>query len=159
LRAIGQIKPLPNIGIRFVASKLRERVQAMPNAMKLSLVGLAAILGIFAAIGSAMAELRVISSTAPGVKADAAFPDSAVFDVPAGAKIKFLKTPANSTHEIAGPYKGTLEAYKPASCGWVDWASGKCNGGSSDQPGATRAAPVAGGTRSLSRPTPAQPGN
>jgi hypothetical protein len=132
----------------------------MRNALKVRLPGPAAALLISAAFsGVAMADLRVIESTVPAVAAGASFPDGAVFDVPKGKKIKFLKTPANSTHEIEGPYNGTLGAYEPA-CSWIDWASGKCSRSGDREgatPGGTRSAPVPGATRGLSRQQPAQP--
>jgi len=129
----------------------------MRNALSACLFGLAAMLAFAGFNGPALADLRVIDSNMPGVAIDTAFPDNAVFDVPAGRKLKFLKTPANSTHEIAGPYKGTLDAYTPA-CSWVDWAMGKCSR-STDQTGGTRSAPVPGATRGLMKPPPAQSGN
>jgi len=126
-------------------------------ALKTQFLGVAGVMAAIVLGGPAAAELRVTESTVPGIAIDASFPDNAVFDVPAGKKLKFLKTPVNSTHEMSGPYKGTLDAYTPA-CGWIDWATGKCSR-PSDQAGATRAAPVPGGTRSLRPPSTApQPG-
>jgi hypothetical protein len=98
----------------------------------------------------AHADLYVVESTAPGIERDAAFPDGAIFDVPAGKKIRLLKKPENSTHEIVGPYKGALDAYKP-HCGMWERFIGKCsqeqqNSDSSD------VAPVTGATRSLGAP-------
>ncbi len=99
--------------------------------------------------GAARAELRVLESTVPGIASDAFFADEAIFDVPAGKKIKFLK--GSATYEIVGPYKGALANYKPG-CGWWAWAKGEC-ARNADAAGATRgAAPVAGATRGLSLP-------
>ncbi len=77
--------------------------------------------------GAALAELRVVELTVPSIAADAVFADGAVFDLATGQKLKLLKTPGNSTHDIAGPYKGTLDAYQPA-CGWMEKLRGKCGG-------------------------------
>ena len=109
----------------------------------IGIAGLSATVWLGASSESARAELRVMESNATGVEIDAAFADDATFDVPAGAKIKLLKSPANTTHEIAGPYKGTLDAYQPA-CGMWDRVTGKCSpnnsatGGSRSISGATR---------------------
>jgi len=136
----------------------------MRNALSIRLRGAATAMLVSAAFsGAAVADLRVIESNVPSIATGASFPDGATFDVPKGKKIKLLKTPANSTHEIEGPYKGTLSAYEPP-CSWIDWVSGKCSrsgdrAATGDQEGATRSAPVPGATRSLSRPQPAPPGN
>jgi hypothetical protein len=115
------------------------------------IAGLAAAGWLGASSEAARAELRVMESTAPGISVDAVFPDAADFDVPAGKKIKLLKTPANTTHDIAGPYKGTLETYKPG-CGMWDRFTGKCSQ-NTDVVGGTRSiAPVSGGTRGLTIP-------
>ena len=120
----------------------------MRKGWLVSIAAVAAAGWLGASIGAARAELRVMKSTVPGIEADAAFPDDAAFDVPAGKKLKLLKSPANSTHDIAGPYKGTLDAYKPA-CGVWDRVTGKCSQ-NSDAVGATRGiAPVPGATRGL----------
>ena len=109
------------------------------------IAGAAAAVLLGATAGAALAELRVIESTVPSIGADAVFQDGAVFDVAAGQKLKFLKTPANSTHDIAGPYKGTLDAYKPA-CGWMEKLKGSCGGQNTDVEGGTRSVkPVMGG--------------
>ena len=116
------------------------------------IAGAAAAVWLGATAGGALAELRVIESTVPSIGADAVFQDGAVFDVAAGQKLRFLKTPANSTHDIAGPYKGTLDAYKPA-CGWMEKLKGSCGGQNTDAEGGTRGVkPVMGGTRSIAVP-------
>jgi hypothetical protein len=115
------------------------------------IAGAAAAVLLGTTAGAALAELRVIESTVPSIGADAVFQDSTVFDVAAGQKLKFLKTPANSTHDIAGPYKGTLDAYKPA-CGWMEKLRGSC-GQNTDVEGGTRSVkPVMGGSRSIAVP-------
>ncbi len=102
--------------------------------------------------GAARAELRVVESTVPGISKNAVFPDGATFDVPAGRKVKFLKTPGNTTHEITGPYQGSLADYKPG-CGWWDWARRRCGDRSGNVEGGTRdAAPVPGATRGFRQP-------
>ncbi len=116
------------------------------------IAGTVAAVWLGAPLGAALAELRVVDSTAPGIAADAVFADGAVFDLAAGQKLKLLKTPGNSTHDIAGPYKGTLDAYQPA-CGLVDKLRGKCGGQSGDTEGGTRdVKPVMGGTRGFTVP-------
>ena len=115
------------------------------------IAGAAAAVWLGTTAGAALAGLRVVESTVPGISVDAVFPDDAVFEVAKGQKLKFLKTPGNSTHDIAGPYKGTLDAYKPA-CGWLEKLMGKC-GQSGDIEGGTRSVkPVMGGTRGLTIP-------
>lgn len=91
---------------------------------------------------AAHASLEVTRSTAPGVKVGTKFNDSAVFNVPAGREIELLKTPQNSTHEIVGPYKGTLAGYRPP-CPWWKAVMGSCK-----EPGETRE----GATRGLRAP-------
>jgi hypothetical protein len=116
------------------------------------IAGAVAAVWLGAPAGAAHAELRVVESSVPAIAADAVFADSAVFDVAAGQKLKFLKTPGNSTHDIAGPYKGTLDAYQPA-CGWMEKLKGKCGGQAGDVEGGTRnVKPVMGGTRGLTLP-------
>lgn len=122
----------------------------MRNNRLVWIAGVAATVWLGASAGVALAELRVIELTAPSISTDAVFPDNAAFDVPAGKKIKLLKTPANSTHDIAGPYKGTLDTYKPG-CGMWDRFSGKCIQ-NSDAVGGTRS--ITGGTRGLTVPKP-----
>jgi hypothetical protein len=109
----------------------------------IGIAGVAALAGLGASSEAARAELRVMESNATSIEVDAVFADDATFDVPAGKKIKLLKSPASTTHEIAGPYNGTLDAYKPA-CGMWDRVTGKCapnnavTGGSRSISGATR---------------------
>ena len=135
----------------------------MHDALSIRLRGAATAILVSAVFsGAAVADLRVIESNVPSIATGASFPDGAAFDVPKGKKIKLLKTPANSTHEIEGPYQGTLSAYEPP-CSWIDWTLGKCSrsggrAGAGDQEGATRSAPVPGATRGLSRPEPGPPG-
>jgi hypothetical protein len=92
--------------------------------------------------GMANASLEVTRSTTPRIKVGAKFNDNAVFDVPDGREIQLLKTPQNSTHEIAGPYKGTLSGYTPP-CPWWKAVIGNCK-----EPGETRE----GGTRGMRAP-------
>ncbi len=117
------------------------------------LIAGAALIGSLASSsGQARAELRVMESTVPGIARDAAFPDGATFDVPAGRRIKFLKKPGNTTHEIVGPYRGSLAHYQ-AGCSFWDSARGRCGDRNDDVEGGTRgAAPVPGGTRGFSPP-------
>jgi hypothetical protein len=106
--------------------------------------------GALAMQGPARAELVVTDTTVGAVAKGASFDNDAEFNVPAGKWIKFLKKPENTTHEIDGPYKGTLANYSEA-CGWWDHLRGKCKGGNGDEVGGTRAyKPVTGGTRSIS---------
>ncbi len=123
----------------------------MRSGQLLFIACVAATVWFGASSNVARAELRVIESTVPGVSADAVFPDNAAFDVPAGKKIKLLKTPANTTHDIAGPYKGTLDAYKPG-CGLWDRLRGKCAQNSNAEGGTRSVAPVLGGTRGITAP-------
>jgi hypothetical protein len=115
----------------------------MRKSWLIGIAGLAATVWLGASGEAARAELRVMESNASSIEIDAVFPDDAAFDVPTGKKIKLLKSPANTTHEIAGPYNGTLDAYKPA-CGVWDRVTGKCaqnnaaTGGSRSISGATR---------------------
>ena len=96
----------------------------------IGIAGIAATVWLAASGEAARAELRVMESNAPTIEVDAVFPDDAAFDIPAGKKVKLLKAPANTTHEIAGPYQGTLDAYQPA-CGvwqflhWLSSSSGR----------------------------------
>ncbi len=116
------------------------------------LLAVTAAVSISIIASGAQAELLVIESTAPGIVKDAGFPDTAIFDVPAGKKIRLLKKPQNSTHEIVGPYRGALDAYQP-HCGWWSRLIGKCSKEQASDSSAPDAAPVVGATRSLNAPT------
>jgi hypothetical protein len=104
-----------------------------------TLVAAALLLGSVSAV---YAGLEVTRSTSPRIKVGAKFSDNAVFDVPAGGAIELLKTPQNSTHQIEGPYKGTLSGYTPP-CPWWKAVMGSCK-----EPGSMRE----GGTRGLRAP-------
>jgi hypothetical protein len=86
---------------------------------------------------AAHASLEVTHSTAPRVKVGTKLNDNAVFDVPAGRKIELLKTPQNTTHEIVGPYNGTLAGYK-TPCPWWKAVVGSCREPGDTREGATR---------------------
>ena len=125
----------------------------MRNIRLVWIAGAALAGWLAASSGAARAELLVTESTVDGVAMNAAFTDGATFDVPAGKKIKFLKKPENTTHEIDGPYRGTLAGYKPG-CGWWAWTTGKCGGRTGAVEGGSRsAAPVPGGTRDVPPPS------
>lgn len=101
--------------------------------------------------GAAHAELLVTESTVDGIAMNATFADGAAFDVPDGRLLRFLKRPQNTTHEIEGPYQGTLADYTP-KCSWWARLSGKC-GPTSDVEGGTRNATSApGGAASAPKP-------
>ncbi len=100
---------------------------------------------LLALSASARAELLVLESTVKGISRNASFPDNAIFNVPDGKRIKFLKKPGNTTHEIAGPYTGSLANYKP-DCELLGWMTGSCG---REKPSRE---PVQGATRSLSSP-------
>lgn len=85
---------------------------------------------------AACAKLLVTESTVSGVAMNATFADDAIFDVPDGKKIRFLKKPENSTYEIDGPYRGTLADYRP-KCGWWQRLQRQC-GTQRDVEGGTR---------------------
>ena len=110
--------------------------------MRILLATLLAAGMLLVGTGLANASLEVTRSTAPRIKLGAKFNDGAIFDVPAGQKIELLKTPQNSTHQIDGPYNGTLSNYTPP-CPWWQAVIGSCK-----TPGNTRE----GGTRGLRAP-------
>jgi hypothetical protein len=86
---------------------------------------------------AANAGLEVTRSTAPRIKVGTKLNDGAVFDVPEGQEIELLKTPQNSTHQIAGPYKGTLSGYTPP-CPWWKAVVGSCKEPTDTREGGTR---------------------
>jgi len=86
---------------------------------------------------AANASLEVTRSTAPGIKVGTKLNDNAVLDVPDGREIEVLKTPQNSTHQIAGPYKGTLSGYTPP-CPWWKAVVGSCKERTDTREGGTR---------------------
>jgi hypothetical protein len=126
----------------------RPEDETMRIGLLMGIAGVAAFVSLGASGGAANAELRVMESTASTIEVDAVFQDGAAFNVPAGKKIKLLKSPANTTHEIAGPYNGTLEAYTPA-CGMWDRVSGKCSQNNAIGGGSRG---IAGTTRGLTAP-------
>jgi|EndMetStandDraft_9_1072997.scaffolds.fasta_scaffold28952_2 hypothetical protein len=91
----------------------------------------------FGVLGAAHAGLEVTRSTTARIKVGATFNDNAILDVPAGGVIELLKKPQNSTHHIAGPYKGTLADYTPP-CSWWKAVVGSCKEPAGMREGATR---------------------
>ncbi|MGI9525068.1 MAG: hypothetical protein ACR2PG_25855 [Hyphomicrobiaceae bacterium] len=65
------------------------------------------------------AEIVVSGSSVSDYQRGAILDDRTIFDVPKGGSLKLVKRPGGSTHDIRGPYKGTLDAYRPPrACPW-----------------------------------------
>lgn len=71
--------------------------------------GAAVVAGGVALMGApaARADVIVLSSTAPALKAGAVLPDSAALDLPKGARIRVM-LPSGRTQEIKGPSKAMI---------------------------------------------------
>ncbi len=103
--------------------------------------GAAAVFGSLLISSSAsLADILVVASTTTSYSVGSTLPDEARVSVPEGAMLKLLKRPAGTTHDIIGPYEGTVSAYaRPDRCPWYwPW----CKSGTSSE------GPV-GGTRSV----------
>lgn len=120
---------------------------SLPNRARV--LGVAACLSLSFAI-PALAEMEVISSTAPALKTGAILADDAAVDIPDGATVTLMKKPGGAQAVIKGPYKGALSAYMKKDRTWLDRIIGK--GGEGTSQGTPH-----GGTRSIARPPqPAQ---
>lgn len=97
---------------------------------------------------AARAELVVSTATkSPGVEVGAKFPDEQVFDLPAEAELRLLRTPSGAQFEMRGPFKGTLEQFNKDCAGWSAFTYPYCKSKSAgDQ------LPV-GGTRGIRKPS------
>jgi hypothetical protein len=97
-----------------------------------------------AAAYPAWAELQVLSSTAPGLKAGTKLSNDAILNIGAGQTVRLLKVESGGSYEVAGPYKGTLDGYS-SDCSWWRSLLGKCpNSPNPNEVGATE-----GATRSM----------
>jgi hypothetical protein len=92
----------------------------------------------------AYAELEVMSSTAPALKAGTKLSDDAEFHLGAGEVVRLLNVRLGKTYEIQGPFVGSLDQYKKA-CPWWRSALGTCAQKLPEDPdaalGATRGLP------------------
>jgi hypothetical protein len=92
---------------------------------------------------SALAEIEVLESTAPGVKVRSKLADNTQFKLPDGTEVRILVRAANgstSTKTIKGPYEGTVADYREKSSFW-QWLVGPAKDNSPPVAGVRSARP------------------
>ncbi len=89
----------------------------MTFSLRLSCAAVVAAIALYA--GLAQADYQVMESTITALPQGTTLPENAELDIPEGERVKLLRTPAGSTHELEGPYQGTVEDYEAtAKCPW-----------------------------------------
>ncbi len=79
--------------------------------------------------GPAMADYEVMDSSVATLPKGTTLPDNATLNLPANGRVKLLKTPEGSTHELQGPYQGTVSDYDGTpDCPWWKKISVGCGG-------------------------------
>jgi len=86
-----------------------------------ALSGLA--LALFLSASPVRADMEVLESTVPDLKAGATLKDDAKLKLPGGATVRVLLKATGSTKTLKGPYEGTVAAYKEDK-GWWDRMTG-----------------------------------
>lgn len=77
-------------------------------------------------VAAALAEYEVMRSTAPGYTAGQKIPAGAKINVPDGKSVRLLDKTGGGTHDIAGPYDGTVADYAATGCSWLKRITGGC---------------------------------
>jgi hypothetical protein len=81
----------------------------MRRIFRLEAAGLASLALMALAASPAAADLRVIESNVPAYKVEAVLPNSTVFDLKAGDRVKVLVLPGNLTRVFEGKGLHSLE--------------------------------------------------
>ena len=95
--------------------------------MRMALAVLAAVAVLNAA--PAMADYEVMESTVADLPRGATVAENATIAIPEGGQVKLLRTGEGTTHELEGPYEGTVGDYEAsAECPWYKKITVGCNG-------------------------------
>jgi len=90
---------------------------------------IAVALAVTVLAGAALADYEVMESSVATLPKGTTLPDDATLNLPAEGRIKLLKTPEGSTHELEGPYEGTVSDYEGTQdCPWWQRISVGCDG-------------------------------
>lgn len=93
----------------------------------LPIIAVAVTLAVSA--GAALADYEVMESSIAALPEGTTLPDNATLNLPAEGRVKLLKTPEGSTHELEGPYEGTVSDYEGTpDCPWYKKISVGCGG-------------------------------
>jgi len=95
--------------------------------MRLGVALLAALAVLYG--GQAKADYEVMESTVANLPRGASVAENATIAIPAGGQVKLLRTGAGTTHDLKGPYEGTVGDYEAsAECPWYKKITVGCNG-------------------------------
>jgi hypothetical protein len=79
--------------------------------------------------GPAAADYEVMESTVADLPRGATLPDDATVAIPEGGRVKLLQTREGTTHDLEGPYEGSVSDYEAKSdCPWYKKISVGCGG-------------------------------
>jgi len=79
--------------------------------------------------GPAMADYEVMESTVANLPRGATVTENATIAIPEGGQVKLLRTGEGTTHDLKGPYEGTVGDYEAsADCPWYKKMTVGCNG-------------------------------
>lgn len=122
-----------------------------PPREQLLRIGLWAICAVLALEGAALAKVKVIQSSTPGLETNAILSETEVIDVPRDAVVIVLQIPECRALEIRGAYHGTIADYLEQRRGFWEraqslWDRITGNGSNKSSPpvGATRGFRAAG---------------
>jgi len=90
-----------------------------------------AVLGAVAVLhaGPVMADYEVMESTVAELPRGTTVPDDATVAIPEGGRVKLLRTGSGTTHDLEGPYEGTVTDYEAdTDCPWWKKISVGCDG-------------------------------
>jgi hypothetical protein len=106
-----------------------------------------ALLALMLLNGSALAKIKVIQSSTPGLQENSTLAETEIVEVPKDAVVTVLQTPECRTLEIKGPYRGTIADYLQQQRGFWERAGSfweRMTGS-----GSAKTAAPAGATRGL----------
>ena len=85
----------------------------MSKIIRRGVAGLAGLtLALFFSASTAWAEIEVLESTVPAIKAGSVLKDDARLKLPAGATVRVLLRATGATKTLKGPFEGAVTAYK-----------------------------------------------
>ena len=77
----------------------------------------------------AMADYEVMESTVANLPRGATVAENATIAIPEDGQVKLLRTGEGTTHNLKGPYEGTVSGYEAsADCPWYKKITVGCNG-------------------------------
>src|SRR5262249_11939120 len=74
-------------------------------------ISASALLALVLLDGSALAKIKVIQSSTPGLEENLTLSETEIVEVPKDAAVTVLQTPECRALEIKGPYRGTIADY------------------------------------------------